>query len=148
MIIRHKIWGEVEVEVGDSAFNDDGRYWWRNGAIYYESAGWREKVEVWEEVPEFFDDLDLDQVLTLNLAGGRFRVVERYDLPENWYEGWLNQVIGHNGHFLPVDARILRNTVRAYLNPYKRLCLIVERKARREVYNGREGGLGVAAQDA
>jgi hypothetical protein len=107
MTIIHDTWGEVEGVEKPCAW-----FWWKDGARYNESDGWREKVEErWEEV-DFSKQLWCEQGWILP-DNERLRCVERYALPEDWYQQWR--------HY-PGDGLI------PFINQFKKPCLIAERK--------------------
>jgi hypothetical protein len=130
MTIVHDQWGEAE---GVEEYTKE--YGWakhENGAItiYYRGNGWREKVEERrEDVTDrcnvvkgiTLDHVHYSQQRTMRAAYScnefKFRMVERYDLPEDWHRdffGWLPPQISCD-----VDER---------MNQFKKPCLIIERK--------------------
>ena len=119
MTIIHDIYGEVEG--ARRCYAGEKGTWEKNGAIYLDSNGWREKVEErWEEVSTtdvgrsglmiYHDGKRLWETEIRPDAGYRLRCVERYDLPDDLSEVWMVK------------------DVNTWAKQFKRSCLIIERK--------------------
>ena len=129
MTIIHDIYGEVEgasnYSVADRPssmgkhFMGEKGTWHKNGAIYLDSNGWREKVvELWEEDSGYLKEAEargcLSFLTTQRLTPDkRWAVVERYELPDDF----ANQYWDHS-----------KLSIANYFAQFKKPCLIIERK--------------------
>jgi len=109
LTITHEVWGEVTNVKPTTRPN----VWKKEGAIYCYDDGWREKVEEqWEESPmDNWGNISICRSLICG-PNERLRVVDRYDLPEDWEQDWFR------------DNKSLTD----YVQQYKKFCLILERK--------------------
>ena len=112
MNIRHEEYGLVE---GVKLAGLYSNAWHRrnNGRVeyFYESEGWAEVVpeKQWVEVPPDWLAKIICEKYCYN-PDQRLKCVERYDLPDEWYEEWCSLGI----------------SMQRFLERYKKPCLIVE----------------------